>query len=215
MKGPTSAGSGLGRLAALRQTLGTSRAGRWRGGRFTPGVNDGGRGGGVRDDTRPSTHGRSTGAEGGPAQISRRRCRGWYSGGPRCAGESGQGRGFFPLPAGGCRCGGVAEKEAGRRGERVGRGAETTRARRRRMLGSARAANAARGAGDPRQHGPAGAGHLGPRCRCPSGAGQVDSRSGGRQAGLLVYPGVNRRAGPDEPKGAGHAASKREAGRRG
>lgn len=45
--------------------------------------------------------GRSTGAEGGPAQISRRRCRGWYSGGPRCAGESGQGRGFFPLPAGG------------------------------------------------------------------------------------------------------------------
>lgn len=172
MKGPTSAGSGLGRLAALGRTLGPSRAGRWRGGRFTPGVNDGGRGGGVRDDTRPSTHGRSTGAEGGPAQISRRRCRGWYSGGPRCAGESGQGRGFFPLPAGGAgRCGGVAEKEAGRRGERVGR--------------------------VPRQHGPGAggcSGQLGRRTQ----RGEQEIRNntvGWRPSGGRV----SRRAGPDGP----------------
>ena len=84
VRGPASAGSGLGRLAALRRTLGPSRAGRWRGGRFTPGVNDGGRGGGVRDDTRPSTHGRSTGAEGGPGAETTR------PGAGRCSGQLGR-----------------------------------------------------------------------------------------------------------------------------
>lgn len=213
MKGPTSAGSGLGRLAALGRTLGPSRAGRWRGGRFTPGVNDGGRGGGVRDDTRPSTHGRSTGAEGGPGAETTR------PGAGRCSGQLGRRtqRGEQEIrnntvgwrPSGGRvsrRAGpdGPAPDEEANAGGRVLVDAVTALCSHC-MLLSGRGAGGRGARRGPRQHGPT-SGVVGGMKRCTAAGGGMnwnDTAPGSAAGGGCVEVLPCRRARAPETRRAG------------
>ena len=83
---------------------------------------------------------RTDGARGprvGRPRLAGEDAGGGIQAGPGVPARAGRAGGSFPCRRGGGRCGGVAEKEAGRRGERVGRGAETTRAERRQAGGRA------------------------------------------------------------------------------